>query len=254
MGIIKTKGIVTKIVNYSDNDKILTIITADLGKIQVFCKGAQKLKNSTLASTEFLSFSEFVLYDGRSDMYHLSSADVIEVFYNLRIDLDKLSYATVMAQIMNDVCQEGELSYKKLQLYLNTLYVLSETDKDLEFVFSVFRIRLLAILGFIPRLGACATCGKKVVNEKQNEERFGDEKFFSIKDNGIKCEVCSRLDKGAIKISEVTYTSLVYILSSDAKKIFSFEIPENDLKELSLLSQIYFNEKLEKEYKVMKMY
>ena len=37
MGIIKTKGIVTKIVNYSDSDKILTVITAEQGKIQVFC-------------------------------------------------------------------------------------------------------------------------------------------------------------------------------------------------------------------------
>lgn len=253
MGIVKTKGIVTKTVNYSDNDKILTIITADLGKIQVFCKGAQKPKSSILASTEFLSFSEFVLYDGKSDMYHLSSADVIEVFYNLRIDLDKLAYATTISQIMNDVCQEGELSYKKLQLYLNTLYVLSETDKNLEFVFSIFRIRLLAILGFIPRLGACTTCGKNVIKKEQDSDKFESEKYFSIKDNGIKCEVCSRLDKGAIKISEVTYTSILYILSSDAKKIFSFEIPENDLKELSIVSQLYTNEKLEKEYKVMKI-
>lgn len=246
MGLVKTKGIVTKIVNYSDNDKILTVITADQGKIQVFCKGAQKVKSALLASTEFLSFSEFVMYEGKSEMYHLSSADVIEVFYNLRIDLDKLNYATTMSQMMNDVCQEGELSYKKLQLFLNTLYVLSETEKDLNFVFSIFRIRLLALLGFVPRLSACTSCNKKAI-ETENA------KYFSIKDNGLKCDVCAKLDKGAIKISEVTYTSLIYILSSDAKKIFSFEIPDKDLEELKLLAQVYTNEKLEKEYKVMKM-
>ena len=250
MGIIKTKGIVTKIVNYSDNDKILTVITADQGKIQVFCKGAQKPKSAILASTEFLSFSEFVLYEGKSEMYNLSSADVIEVFYNIRIDLDKLSYATTMAQMMNDVCQEGELSYQKLQLFLNTLYVLSETDKNLDFVFSVFRIRLLAILGFIPRLASCTTCNR---SGEQRAPQEISEKYFSIKDNGLKCDVCARLDKGAVKMSEVTYTSIVYILSSDAKKIFSFEIPNKDLEELKLIAQVYTNEKLEKEYKVMKM-
>lgn len=245
MGIIKTKGIVTKIVNYSDNDKILTLITAEYGKIQVFCKGAQKLKSALLASTEFLAFSDFVLYEGNSDMYRLSSAEIIEVFYNLRIDIDKLLYATTMSQIMNDVCLEGDLCYKKLQLFLNTLYTLSETDKNVDFVFSVFEIRLLALLGFVPRLGTCLGCGKNVADIK-------DGKFFSIKDNGVKCEICSRLDKGAIKISEITYTSLLYILSSDAKKIFSFEIPDKDLEELKLLAQVYTNEKLEKEYKVMK--
>lgn len=152
MGLIKTKGIVTKIVNYSDNDKILTVITADQGKIQVFCKGAQKIKNSILASTEFLAFSEFVLYEGNSDMYKMSSAEIIEVFYNLRIDIEKLVYATTMSQIMNDVCLEEELCMKKLQLFLNTLYTLSETDKNLDFVYSVFCVRLLALLGYIPRL------------------------------------------------------------------------------------------------------
>ena len=146
MGIIKTKGIVTKIVNYSESDKILTVVTAEQGKIQVFCKGAQKSKGALLASTEFLSFSDFVLYEGNGDMYRLSSADVIEVFYNLRVDIDKLSYATTMSQMMNDVCLEGELCYKKLQLFLNTLYVLSETDKNVEFVYAVFKIRLLALL------------------------------------------------------------------------------------------------------------
>lgn len=246
MGIIKTKGIVTKIVNYSDSDKILTVITAEHGKIQVFCKGAQKSKGALLASTEFLAFSDFVLYEGSNDMYKMSSADIIEVFYNLRIDIEKLSYATTMAQMMNDVCQEEELCYKKLQLFLNTLYILSETEKNLEFVFAIFRIRLLALLGFIPRLAGCVLCNKKATE-------IGDEKVFSIKDNGIKCDVCGRVDKGVVKISDVTYTSLLYILSSDAKKIFSFEIPDKDLEELKLLAQIYTNEKLEKEYKVMKL-
>lgn len=247
MGLIKTKGIVTKIVNYSDSDKILTVITGEQGKIQVFCKGAQKSKGALLASTEFLAFSEFVLYEGNNtDMYRLSSAEIIEVFYNLRIDVEKLLYATTMSQMMNDVCLDGELCYKKLQLFLNTLYVLSQTDKSLEFIYSVFRIRLLALLGFVPRLAACVNCEKKAVD-------INGIKSFSIKENGIKCELCSKLDKGAIKISEITYTSLLYILSMDAKKIFSFEIPDKDLEELKLLAQVYTNEKLEKEYKIMKI-
>ena len=68
------------------------------------------------------------------------------------MEIEKLSYAATMLQIMNDVCMEGETSYKKLQLLLNTLYTLSETSKNKELVFAIFKIRLLAILGFVPRL------------------------------------------------------------------------------------------------------
>lgn len=74
--------------------------------------------------------------------------------------------------------------------------------------------------------------------------------YFSIKDNGIKCEACSKQDKGAIKLSYVAYTSLLYILSAEPKKIFSFEVPEDAIKELSLIAKLYTDEKLEKEYKV----
>ena len=34
-----------------------------------------------------------------------------------------------------------------------------------------------------------------------------------------------------------------------AKKLFSFELKNDSLKELELISKIYLNEKLEKEYK-----
>lgn len=243
MGIVRVKGVVLKIANSSENDKILTVLTAEKGKIRVFCKGAKKVKSAFLSSTEFLSFSDFILFEGNSDLYHLNSAEAIQVFYNLRMDIDKLMVASCMAQIMNDVCQEEELSYKRLQLFLNTLYVISETDKNLEFVFSIFRIRLLGILGYIPRLDGCVSCHEQVKEMKQI--------YFSIKDNGIKCDKCKKQDKGAIEILDTTYTSLVYILSSDPKKIFSFDIPEEAVKELSLIAGLYTTEKLEKEYKVM---
>lgn len=243
MGIIRTKGVVIKIANSSDTDKILTVLTAEKGKIKVFCKGAKKTKSAFLASTEFLSFSDMILFEGNQDLYSLNSAEPINVFYNLRTDIDKLMYASTISQIINDVCQEEELSFNRLQLLLNTLYVISETNKNLDLIYSIFRIRLLAILGYIPRLNRCVSCDKEV-------NQINDI-YFSIKDNGIKCDICKKQDKGAINLLQTTYASLVYILSSDPKKIFSFEVPDEVIKELNLLATIYTNEKLEKEYKLL---
>ena len=104
-------------------------------------------------------------------------------------------------------------------------------------------MRLLGILGFIPRLNRCVSCNK---DAKEMQEIY-----FSIKDNGIKCDICKKQDKGAILLSETAYTSMVYILSSDPKKIFSFDVPEEVIRELDLIVGIYTTEKLEKEYKLM---
>lgn len=50
-------------------------------------------------------------------------------FYNIRTDLDKLKYASYITKIINDVTDENQNTYKILQLYLNTLYMISEEEK-----------------------------------------------------------------------------------------------------------------------------
>ena len=66
----------------------------------------------------------------------------------------------------------------------------------------------------------------------------------------VKCDKCGKLDGGAIELSQATINSIKYILGADSKKIFSFSISDEVLKELKLVSDLYFNEKLEKEYKM----
>lgn len=48
--------------------------------------------------------------------------------------------------------------------------------------------------------------------------------------------------------------ALKFIISAPAKKIFNFNLKDESLKELQILSKIYFNEKLEKEYKLEELW
>lgn len=144
---------------------------------------------------------------------------MIESFYNLRTDLDKLKYAVHIDKIIQDVTDENQNSYRILQLLLNTLYVISETDKNLDLVLSVFRLRLACILGFTPNIQKCVNCAE---NEKIN--------YFSIRDNGIKCEACSKQDKSCIGISQSTLLAIKYIVTAPAKKIYSFNLKDEALR------------------------
>lgn len=245
MGLLKTKGIVIGVANSADHDKVLTVLTPDLGKISVFCKGAKKQKNALLNATEYLAFSELILYKSANDHYSINSAEVIEVFYNLRVDIEKLNYATTITKIIYDVTQENEPAVQVIQLFLNTLYVLAETEKNKDLVLSIFEIRLLALIGFLPNVARCTNCGTPMLEEMNDF-------YFSIKEDGVKCEVCQRLDKSSIHLSKTTFSALIYILSCDSKKLYSFEIPLEAIEELKLLARIYTTQKLDKEYSVMK--
>ncbi len=194
-----------------------------------------------LAGTQFLCFGEYMLYRGNGGTYHINSCEPIEVFYNLRIDLDKLQYASYITKIVEDVTNENDTSYNVLQLLLNTIYAISETDINKELLIAIFKIRLLSLIGFTPNVSECINCRKK-----------DNLTHFSIKDDGIKCDTCAKLDKSVIRISEATLYAIKYIIMSPAKKIFSFNVPDDSVEELKLISKIYLEEKLEKVYRFEK--
>lgn len=242
MGTIKTKGIIIAENNMDDFDKMLTMLTPGMGKISCAAKGARRTKSLLLGGTQFLCFGDYVLYKS-GDIYSINSCEPIEIFYNIRTDLDKLKYAVHITKIITDVAQENQNSYKMVQLFLNTLYVISEKNMDLDLVLAIFKLKLLSIIGFMPNVRGCSNC--------KNVEEIDS---FSFKQNGFLCKSCAKQDTSAIHISENTRCAIQYIVMNEAKKIFSFNMPENDLKELQLVSKIYCNEKLEKEYKIEELF
>ena len=239
---VKVNRIVTAESNMGDYDKMLTILTPNLGKIGCSAKGSRRPKSLLLSGSQFLCFGEYLLFKG-SDNYTMNSCETIEMFYNIRTDLDKLTYASYITKIINDITTENQNSFNTLKLFLNTLYMISETDKNLDFITSVFKLRILKILGFQPNVSECVSCKSK--------ENIA---YFSIKDNGFKCKECGKQDSSCIEMSEATKNAIIYIMKADPKKIFSFELSEKCQKELELIANIYLNEKLEKEYKLEKLF
>lgn len=212
------------------------------GKISCVAKGARRPKSALLAGTQMFCFGEYLVFKG-SQTYHINSVEPIEVFYNLRTDLDKLKYAVHINKIVQDVTHENQNCYKILQLLLNTLYTIAETEKNLDMVLGVFKLRLSCLLGFMPQVVECVNCKEKE-----------DLTYFSIKDNGLKCKNCGKQDTSTIKISKSTLNAIKYTVTAPPKKIYSFNLKDEALEEFKILTKLYFNEKLEKEYKLENLF
>ncbi len=112
---------------------------------------------------------------------------------------------------------------------------------DKELVLAIFKIRLASLIGFTPNVKDCVNCGA-------GESLV----YFSIKNNGLKCEACGKIDKSVIKISEATLYAIKYAIMAPAKKLYSFNVPEDSIEELRLISKVYLEEKLEKVYRFEK--
>lgn len=242
MKLLKAKGIVIKETQYNDNDKILTVLTDEYGKISCIAKGAKKTNSSLLAPCQFLVCSEFVLYKG-TNFYHINSAEIIDTFYNLRIDYDKLQIAYEVTKILSQTICEGEESKEILSLFLNTLYVIENKEMHSEFVLSIFKLKLIQLLGYMPDVVLCSRCGQTMLNKDAKYY------YYSIIENAAYCEKCyNTQNNGAefnkknscIKINQAVYYGTLYVLSSNIKKIFNFNLERNILKEFcNFVDMIY---------------
>ena len=115
----------------------------------------------------------------------------------------------------------------------------AEKEMNLDFVLAIFKLRLVSMLGFMPNIKMCKNC-------KTTENLT----YFSIKDNTFKCELCGKQDSSCIQMQEGTRDAIRYSILAPSEKLYSFQIPDDCKKELELIAKVYFNEKLEKEYKM----
>lgn len=232
MKLIKVKGIVIREVTYKDNDKIITILTDSLGKVSAIAKGAKKTNSPLLASSQFLVYSEFVLYQN-TGYFYLNSASVINTFYNLRVDFDKLQIVFDITKLLNSVTDENQDCEKILKLFLNTIYVLDKMDKDKKLIVNAFKIKLFALLGFAPRQDKCTSCSKLLL---EDSDEFV---YYDFIDNVFLCENCKGTvdKKRIIRISKAAYNAIFYVIRIEIKKIFSFEL--KNYTDFELFGQVF---------------
>ncbi|MDF2987500.1 MAG: repair protein RecO [Eubacterium sp.] len=237
MGCVKYKGIVIREVNTGEADKIVTVLTAEEGRISVAAKNARRPKNSLSSGTQLFCFSDYVLFKGK-ELYNMSCCEVIESNYEIRNDIFKLTYCSHILELIYDNVQEGEPSESILQLLLNTLYVIANTDRSLELVTRVFELRLMALLGYEPHVVSCINCNKP-----------GDENmYFDLDNSGLVCQECLDPKSRVIPLLSGTVKALKYIMKISPQKLFSFSLSEQSVKELSIISKRYIKEHLGKEY------
>ena len=239
MGHLKTRGIILKELNTGEADKIVTIFSRDAGRLTAVARSAKRPKSKLSAGTQFICYSDFVLFKGKN-MYILDSCELLEPFYEIRNDIVKLTYSAHFVDIVNDVIQENQPDKRVLELLLNSLHMLAKTDRLPELIKCIFELRLLSIAGYAPFVQGCAICGKE-------EE---DDVLFSFKKCGFICGSgeCMENDRNAMKIEPGTAKAIRHIVCSEKEKLFNFNVSSKVLEELVIISSKYLREQLEHDY------
>lgn len=139
--------------------RILSLMTAETGIVDVFVFGGPKSKLRSLASP-FSAGRAFVYYDPIRDFYKLSDFEVIESFPSLREGLRKLMAAGLVAEFLQKTSGGGGDFPRVLDLSLEALRGLEALPEEkADYPALLFLWRMLGILGLLPDAGSCASCG-----------------------------------------------------------------------------------------------
>ncbi len=242
--LIKTEGVVLKQTKFRDSDKILTIFTDQIGKVQAIARGVRKPKSKLISSTQIFSYSDFVLYKGRN-LYIINQGDVYDSHYSLREDLEKLAYATYIMELVNSATVEGQLNYKLFQLLIKTLKVLTNLKGGYEKLIRAFELKYISFVGFRPYISKCVNCNRDLLNAGQG--------WFSINHGGILCEKCVHNDKYAIKIDSSVIKGIYQFLYCKLDELHAVKISRKTLGKIENITVQYILYCLEKNsFKSMK--
>ena len=146
---VATTGLVLRQVKVGEADRILTILTPDLGVVSASARGSLRMKSALFSATGLFCYSEFTLTSGRSH-YFVDTAQVKKVFHGISASIEGMALASYMAEIAAELSPAPPEADAQLRLLLNCLYMISERHYPCAQLKAIYELRALTLAGYMP--------------------------------------------------------------------------------------------------------
>ena len=215
-----TDALVLRERKLDEQDRLLTLLSAEQGIITAYAKGAGWMKGSMAGATELLCYSHFVLFQNRERCF-ADRAEANTLFFGIRGNLEKLTLATYFAQLCCELIPENEPAAEELRLMLNTLYYLEQGKLPPLQLKAILELRLLTLTGYMPDLIACRECGGLPEDGAV---------LFDPMGGSVCCPACAPQGAvGLIPLPPGVFAAMRHIIYCDFEKLFGFKLGEENL-------------------------
>jgi DNA repair protein RecO (recombination protein O) len=200
-GSLKSEAVVLRSMRYGEADRILHLYTPDRGRVSAIAKGVRRSKSRFGGRLEPFFRLRLELYQGRSELLTVTSAETVHGHPRLREHAGALDGAARACDAVGRLFDDGEPHRGVYNLLANQLALLdADPARATRANALAFRLKLLLAAGFAPQLAACAACG-------ESEHLAG----FSGAAGGVVCTAC---EASAFALSQEAHDFLVGALGS----------------------------------------
>lgn len=222
--VIDVEGIIINTKNYSDTSKIVDIFTKEYGVIGVMAKGCKSLKSNLRSVTDKLTYAKFTIFYKKDKLSILSEASVINNFSNIKKDIEKISYASFLIDLTNQVYKQSE-DTDLYDLLISSLVKINDNFNPL-IITNIVELKYLNYLGVMPNLDGCSICGAKNVITLSSDK------------GGYLCKKCHTNEP---IVSDKTIKLIRMYSLVDINKISKLDLNDSIVKEVNRFIDSYYD-------------
>ena len=204
MALVRTEGIVLKTHALGDTSRIVVLYTRAFGITKVVAKGARKTPGRFGFALEPLSRGNYVFYHKTDrDLHLLSQADTLAPNGSRLGDLTRLAHAEAALELIDRLVWGEEPHEELFELLSGAIEAIVQAPVEALAAMTIaFQLQVAALLGYRPRLDACAQCGAAASAGR----------LFSPARGGLVCDRCAR-EGGVIQLSADALAGLALLMS-----------------------------------------
>jgi len=204
VALIRGEGIVLKTHALGDTSRIAVVYMRDQGLVKLVAKGARKTPSRFGFSLEPLSRARFTYYfKPDRDLHLLSQAETLDPVGSRIKELSRLAHAQAALELIDRLVWGMEPHPELFDLLQATVDAATRApEASLPAVTLAFQLQVASLMGYRPRLDACAGCGGAL----------SPRRVFSPERGGLLCDACAASDAGGIVLSADALAGLSLLL------------------------------------------
>lgn len=233
MALETCEGVVLRTYPLGDTSRIVVAYTRQHGILRLVAKGARKSPSRFGFALEPLSRSRFVVYvKPARDLHLLSQAESMAPLGGQLDDFDRITHAQAAIELVDRLVWGEEPHPELYDRLVEVLLAARTLPKDsLPAMLLAFELQAAALLGYRPRLDACAQCGGTL----------SPRRLFSASRGGLLCDPCAAGPVGAVTLSADALASLALLLSRPVAEASDYVEPRR-VGELSRIVDHFLRE------------
>ena len=234
MNPVNCRGIILGSREYKEKDRLVTVLTPDMGLITVCAKGTAKPgSRNAFASVPFM-LCDLVLTVSHG-YYYLKDGSVIENNAGIMNSLEAMTVASHISECLKDSAYDTGDARQAYELAVYAFFVLSQDPDKYLTVYSAFNWRLLTLLGLTVEYVNCEVSGTPVTREGRY--------ILSLTGGSI--------NESSSGMCGDSVMALNYFAECELKDLFAVKAGDKVINELKRFTTDYLNMQFDKEYNAL---